>query len=168
MEDARPKEYYFEDDGVIPNSKYPLLIYRDVLPIEGSKGGDWFEEEFADNNWTNSWRWGVYPFVHYHSNTHEVLGVFSGSALLQLGGDQGKEVTVKAGDVIVIPAGVGHKCISHSPDFNVVGAYPDGRDPDMNRGKGERPEVDRNIMEVPVPDADPLLGRDAGLKRIWK
>lgn len=168
MTDVKTEELYFRDDGVIPNSKYPLLIYHDVLPMKGSKGGDWLEERFADNGWTDSWRWGVYPFVHYHSNTHEVLGVFSGSALLQLGGDQGREVRVEPGDVIVIPAGVGHKCLEHTDDFTVVGAYPAGRKPDMNRGgKGERPEADENITKVPIPDADPLLGKDAGLREAW-
>ena len=157
------------DDGSIPNNKYPLLVYQNVFDLRGSKGGDWLEERFAANNWTNTWRWGVYPFHHYHSNTHEVLGVFSGSALLHLGGEAGEKTSVQAGDLIVIPAGVSHKCIRHSEDFTVVGAYPGGLEPDLNKGeKGDRPKADENIASVPLPATDPLLGTDGGLLLIWK
>jgi len=88
--------------------------------------------------------------------------------LLHLGGEQGEKVNVEAGDIIVIPAGVGHKCISHSGDFTVVGAYPNGLSPDLNKGEpGERPKADKNIAAVPFPTTDPLLGREEGLRKIW-
>lgn len=163
-----PAKLYFKDDGSIPNSRYPLLLYRDAFTARGDAGADWLEKRFAANNWSNSWRWGVYPFHHYHSNTHEVLGVFSGSALLQLGGEKGDKVNVNAGDIMVIPAGVGHKCLSHSDDFTVVGAYPNGLQPDLNRGeKDERPQADQHIAAVALPPADPLLGKEEGLRKIW-
>jgi uncharacterized protein YjlB len=167
-EQLQPETFYFKDDGSIPNSKYPLLLYRNAFPEHGSKGAEWLEEKFADNQWTNSWRWGVYAFHHYHSNTHEGLGVFSGSALLHLGGEKGEKVKVQAGDIIVIPAGIGHKSLTHSNDFTVVGAYPNGLKPDMNKGeKGERPQTDKNIADIPLPATDPLLGK-SGLTTIWK
>jgi uncharacterized protein YjlB len=165
----KPESFFFKDDGIIPNNKLPLLVYHDVFTQRGDKGAEWLEERFAANSWTNNWRWGVYPFHHYHSNTHEVLGVFSGTALLHLGGEKGEKVNVKPGDIIVIPAGVGHKCISHSEDFTVVGAYPNGLHPDLKRGeKGDRPQTDKNIAEVAVPATDPLLGKNAGAVEIWK
>jgi len=161
--------FYFQDDGKIPNSKYPLLLYRNVIEKSGDKSADWLENTFNNNNWTNSWRWGVYDFHHYHSNTHEVLGVYLGKAKLLLGGEQGKIFDVKTGDVIVIPAGVGHKCLSHSVDFGVVGAYPDGASADMNKGEPhERPQADENIRQVPLPKTDPLHGPHGGLLDIWK
>ncbi|WP_282636488.1 cupin domain-containing protein [Sphingobacterium thalpophilum] len=164
-----PKAFYFKDDGSIPNSKYPLLVYQNAFTQRGNKGGDWIEQRFASNNWTNTWRWGVYPFHHYHSNTHEVLGCFSGSALLHMGGESGKKINVKAGDILVIPAGVGHKCISRSDDFTVLGAYPNGFSPDLMRGeKGERPQTDRNIAKAPFPSADPFSGNNDGLTKLWK
>lgn len=167
--DLTPKEFYFKDDGNIPNSKYPLLVYQNVFDARGSKGGDWLEERFAANNWSNTWRWGVYPLHHYHSNTHEVLGLFSGDALLHLGGEEGEKVQVKAGDIIVIPAGVGHKCLKHSNDFTVLGAYPNGLSPDLHRGdKGERPQTDKNIVAVAFPVTDPFFGKSGGLLSAWK
>ena len=166
----QPEKLFFKDDGTIPNNKLPLLLlYRDAFSQRGNKGADWLEEKFAENNWTNNWRWGVYPFHHYHSNTHEVLGVFSGSALLHLGGEQGEKVNVQAGDIIVIPAGVGHKCLTHTDDFTVVGAYPDGLQPDLKRGeKGERPQTDKNIAAIAKPSNDPLSGKKDGLNTNWQ
>lgn len=169
LPNVKPEEYVFPDDGHIPNSKFPLLIYHGVFTEKGFKGAEWLEKQFALNNWANSWRWGVYSYHHYHSNTHEVLGVFSGWANLQLGGEKGKKFKVKEGDIIVIPAGTGHKNVGCSSDFSVVGAYPNGMEPDLMKGAdGERPGADKNIAAVPVPDADPLLGPHYGLKNIWK
>lgn len=169
VKSIKPAEYLFEDDGKIPNSKLPALVYHEAFKEKGMKGAEWLEDVFARNNWTNSWRWGVYSYHHYHSNVHEVLGVFSGNAVLQLGGEKGARVKVKAGDIIVIPAGTGHKNISCSADFTVVGAYPNGMSPDLMKGNaGERPQADKNIAAVPIPGADPLLGTDDGLRKIWK
>lgn len=163
-----PEKLYFQDDGLIPNSVLPLLRYRNMLEETGEQGARWLENKFASNQWTNSWRWGVYDFHHYHSNTHEVLGVYSGQAVILLGGEKGERVKVKPGDVIIIPAGVGHKCISHDNAFSVVGAYPNGLSPDLKKGeKGERPEADKNIATVPIPETDPILGKKDGLVTIW-
>ncbi len=163
-----PENYFFEDDGKIPNSKYPLLIYRNVFKQRNKSGAEWLEQKFEENNWTNSWRNGVYDYHHYHSITHEVLGVYSGKALLHLGGEKGEKLMVFAGDVIVIPAGVGHKN-NESEDFKIVGAYPGGSDYDINTGKeGERPAADENIAAVPIPDNDPVLGKEGGVPGIWR
>ena len=168
MPSLEPAIIYFKDDGIIPNSKYPLLLYQQVFTQKGTIGSEWLEQKFASNNWINSWRWGVYPFHHYHSNTHEVLGVYSGKALLLLGGKQGKEITVQTGDVIVIPAGVGHKNLSSSSSFTVIGAYPCGINPDLKKGEpGDRPQADKNIAAVAVPATDPLLGSTDGLRKLW-
>ncbi|MBD2701761.1 cupin [Spirosoma sp. BT702] len=167
-EQKPPETLSFADNGRIPNSKYPLLLYRKAFSETGGAGATWLEERFAANNWTNSWRNGVFTYHHYHSITHEVLGVYSGFATLQLGGEQGKKVNVAAGDIIVIPAGVGHKKLESSSDFGVVGAYPDGRDYDLLRGEsGERPQADKNIANVPIPKTDPLQGKSGGLVTLW-
>lgn len=163
-----PLTLSFTDDGKIPNSKYPLILYRGAFQERGNKGALWLEKKFASNNWTNSWRNGIYSFHHYHSTSHEVLGVYAGQALVHLGGEDGEKVQIGAGDVIIIPAGVGHKNLE-SRGLGVVGAYPDGYTWDLNRGlAGERPQADENIAALPLPTADPLLGPNDGLKNIWK
>lgn len=163
-----PERFFFKDDGKIPNNKLPLILYQNAFAERGRQGASWLESRFAANNWTNSWRNGIYPFHHYHSTSHEVLGIYSGSALVHLGGEQGEKLQVEAGDVIIIPAGVGHKNLGGN-NLGVVGAYPDGRSWDLMKGlPGERPEADENIAALPIPAADPLLGKSDGLIKIWK
>ncbi|WP_373055876.1 cupin domain-containing protein [Zunongwangia sp. H14] len=164
-----PRELTFKDDGKIPNNKLPLLVYKNAFEKRDEEGAQWLEERFAKNNWTNSWRNGVFDYHHYHSTSHEVLGVYSGTALLKLGGEEGSEIIVEAGDIIIIPAGVGHKRLESDNSFKVVGAYPNGSDYDINTGKeGERPKADKNISGLPIPDTDPLKGKQKGLPEIWK
>lgn len=166
-----PDAFTFADDGRIPNSPLPLLLYQGTVRLAADAQQDLaalFEQRFATNQWTRSWRNGVYPYHHYHSNTHEVLGVYRGSATLKLGGANGHVTQVQAGDVVVIPAGVGHMCIEHSHDFGVVGAYPDGRECDILTGEpGERPQALDRVKQVPLPDFDPVLGKDGGLRKLW-
>ena len=163
-----PQAIFFKDDGIIPNSKFPLLHYRNVFNERNEKGATWLEKKFLSNNWSNSWRNGIFTFQHYHSIAHEVLGIYSGECLVLLGGDHGEKVTVKAGDIIVIPAGVGHKNLGDK-DLGVVGAYPNGMPVDIMRGQSsERPQADENIAAVPFPDTDPFLGGADGLRKVWK
>lgn len=169
QEFVEPEQFSFRDDGVFPNSVLPVLLYRQAFKTEIGDGAFPIEQCFAENDWSNSWRNGVYSFAHYHSTTHEVLGAYGGAATLRLGGEHGKTVEVHAGDVIVIPAGVAHQNIGASADFAVVGAYPDGREWDLLRGRSsERPKADRTIAALPIPDHDPIYGPEGPLRRIWK
>ncbi|MEJ5995616.1 cupin domain-containing protein [Pedobacter sp. Du54] len=157
------------DDGTIPNSKYPVIIYHTVFATEGDFAANFLEKRFAQNGWSNSFRWRVYDYHHYHTNTHEVLGVYAGNALLQLGGPEGEKMQVRPGDVIMIPAGTGHISLSHSDDFAVVGAYPRGIEPDLIKLGDQRPDGVRDkVDKVPVPQKDPLFGQEPqGMVSIW-
>ena len=86
----QPYSVVFKDDGVMPNSRYPLLFYRQVLALEGQDPIALVRSQFALNHWTNSWIDGIYTFHHYHSTSHEVLGICRGSATVRLGGEQGE------------------------------------------------------------------------------
>jgi uncharacterized protein YjlB len=164
MMTAAPFELYdFIDDGIVPNSKYPVIVYHHVLDREGDAAAVFLENRFAENGWTNAFRWRVYNYHHYHTNTHEVLGVYAGNALLQLGGPKGEKLHVRVGDVIILPAGTGHIALSYSDDFAVVGAYPDGKEPDLIKLEDVRPDIVREQVDaVPVPAHDPLYGDAAG------
>jgi uncharacterized protein YjlB len=165
MDTTDVKTFKFEDDGMIPNNPVlPVLLY--VGALRGKTGQT--EKIFNSHNWLGSWTNGVFDYHHYHSNTHEVLGVISGSAVLQLGGGDGKQVSVQKGDVIVLPAGTGHKRLSSSDDFQVVGAYPAGMDYNMHKGEaGERPRVLEEIKRVPIPETDPVYGKEGPLIQLW-
>jgi uncharacterized protein YjlB len=159
-----------EDDGTFPNNPtHPLILYKKAIKFSQGKGADIIEEIFQGNKWGGSWRNGIYPFHHYHSTAHEVLGIYQGDARVQFGGEEGPILAVEAGDVVVIPAGVAHKNINSSHDFRVLGAYPAGQSWDMNYGKeGERPAADKNIIAVPDPGTDPVYGSKSPLLELWK
>lgn len=164
----QPETIILVDDGIFPNSDLPVLLYRKAVHVPLLFPARCFKRLFRSNNWTNTWTNGIFTFHHYHSNTHEVLGVYKGRTKLQLGGDNGVEITVSKGDVIVIPAGVAHKNLGKETQVMVVGAYPEGKSYDMHVGKsGERPQADQNIFMVPIPQTDPLQGRRGSLVRIW-
>ncbi|MEQ8627324.1 cupin domain-containing protein [Ekhidna sp.] len=162
-----PITMFFEDDGIVPNSKHPLLVYKKAFKKRNEAGALWLENRFLTNDWSNSWRNGIFDFQHYHSIAHEVLGIYSGEAEVLLGGEQGEKVIVEAGDIIIIPAGVGHKNLG-SHNLGVVGAYPEGMPVDIVRCKpNDLPGTDKNIAEVPNPKTDPLDGSSGSLLKLW-
>ncbi len=162
-----PRKVFLEDDGTIPNSRLPLLVYAGVLKGRQDRARA-FEELFADNGWSRSWRNGMYAFRHYHSTTHEVLGIAVGSARVEFGGPHGTEMDIAAGDAVLIPAGVSHCNLAASGDLLVIGAYPDGSaSVDLLRDSASaRTEAVPRIDRVPLPPRDPILGT-GGLLQEW-
>ncbi len=159
-----------EDDGVFPNNPVlPTLLYHGALNLHGVEDPALFLLHiFSRNGWSNGWQNGIYPYHHYHSTAHEVLGCHRGRARVRLGGSEGPAVVFERGDVLIIPAGVSHQRLEASSDFAVVGAYADGNDYDMNRGTpGERPRADENIAALAVPRSDPAFGTAGPLTIQW-
>jgi len=155
------------DDGIFPGNKLPALLYKNILNISPLFGAADVKSLFEKHGWSNSWDAGIFTYHHYHSITHEVLGIYAGEAHIQLGNDQGPIILLEKGDVLIIPAGVAHKNLDGENNIGVVGAYPDGRDYDMNYGRpGERPKADEHIAAVPVPAQDPI-GSNV-LTEYWK
>jgi uncharacterized protein YjlB len=160
--------FVFEDDGLIPNSTLPLIVRKGAITPDASDPAKAFERSFARNGWTNSWRDGIFDYHHYHSTAHEVIGIAAGSATVRFGGEAGETVGLTAGDVVVIPAGVGHARITRSEDLLVVGAYAEGRDWDIVRDDpGQIASARRRIGEVPLPGADPVDGATGPLMKLW-
>src|ERR1700742_3634573 len=83
---TEPQTFTFADDGAIPNSKRPLLVYRQAVPADPAA----IERIFTANRWPAAWRDAVHPFHHFHSDAHEALGVASGHAKVRFGGPQGE------------------------------------------------------------------------------
>jgi len=167
----KPNSFRFQDDGVVPNNpKLPFILYRS--PVNLAHDFDpaaVFEELFARNEWGDSWRNGIYDYVHYHSRTHEVLGVARGHARVRFGGKGGKTLHPKAGDVAVLPAGTGHQRLAASKDLLVVGAYPPFGSYDECRACAA--DYDRALTTIPkvaLPRKDPVYGRDGPLTRLWR
>jgi uncharacterized protein YjlB len=166
-----PKLYRFRDDGRIPNNaELPLVLYRDAVRLDrGYDPAAVLEETFARNGWRDSWRDGVYPFQHFHTATHEVLGIARGRVTVRFGGEKGRALTLTAGDVAVLPAGTGHRRIRASADLLVVGAYPAGGDYDEPRpGEVDHDEAVASIAKVKRPRKDPVYGADGPMVDLWK
>jgi uncharacterized protein YjlB len=143
---------------LLDHPRWPLLVYPRVA---NSPNPEFFEELFDRNRWPAAWRNGVFPFHHFHSNSHEVLGVYEGEVTVQFGGDGGVALTAQPGDVIILPAGTRHKKLSSRGALGIVGAYPEGSNPDTCR------DASRKVQDVPLPASDPVYGAGGPLFTYW-
>jgi uncharacterized protein YjlB len=153
-----PQRLVFADDGAIPNHpEFAALVYHGVPGV--SDGAEAAEALFARNRWVAQWRSGIFPFHHFHSTAHEALAVAAGGTTIQLGGPSGEVLDVQAGDVLILPAGTGHRRLGSADGLLVVGAYPPGQDWDLLRGDpAEHDDAVARIARVPDPEADPVTG----------
>lgn len=159
MSKQKPEQYWSKPSGMLPNSRFPLLVYREGV----AGGGDAVLARFRATGWLNNWRYpGVYTYPHFHSTTHECLGVASGWMEVEVFGRGGTRLRVTQGDVIVMPAGVSHCMVGHSDDVMMIGGYPEGRDWDNMQEEHLREDARRaavkRIMMLPIPSRDPVFG----------
>lgn len=163
--------HLFVDDGDIPNHPHwPMIVYCQAIDAETLIQSQFaFDTLFERNGWVVRFRNGIYPFTHYHSTAHEVLGFAAGDALVQFGGDSGTVLTARAGDAVLLPAGTGHKLVSASADLLVVGAYPPGPDRDLMRsGEVDKGGIRSRIAAVAKPAADPVSGSAGSMVELWQ
>jgi uncharacterized protein YjlB len=142
-----------EGAGIPNHPRFAVLLYRGT----GLRDAGAAREGFAANGWTGAWVDGVFDFHHFHSTSHEVLAVVAGGATLELGGPQGRAFEVAAGDVVVLPAGTGHRRAAADGAFTVVGAYPEGQeDYDLLREADDAAR--ERIAKLDAPPSDPVGG----------
>ncbi|MBO9413524.1 MULTISPECIES: cupin domain-containing protein [unclassified Ruegeria] len=152
--------YTSKPEGMIPNSRFPLLIHRGAIPGGGVDG---VKARFRANGWGNNWEYpGVYEYPHFHSTSHECLGCAQGWMEFNLSVEGWTRVRIEAGDVIVMPAGVSHEMVGRSDDIMMCGGYAGGRDWDNIQEAFLTPEMfqaaAKRIMMLPIPDKDPATG----------
>lgn len=165
---ARIETLEFRANGWAPNNpRLPVVLIRGAL--ERTTPDDGIHALYRANGWGGAWTWSIYDFHHYHSNAHEALAVASAEARLMLGGSGGTEVAVAAGDLVVLPAGTGHRLLEASGGFAVCGAYPRGQE---DRDLLEATEANfagaaERVAATPLPRTDPFHGADGPLVRLW-
>jgi uncharacterized protein YjlB len=163
----QPQMIRLSRNGWLPNNEYlPVLLYRNAITVAGADPATAFETQFQLNGWPPQWRDSVYDFHHYHSTAHEVLGFVGGHAKLVLGGENGHQLEVHAGDVVVLPTGTGHCKLEASHDFLVIGAYPPNQRWDICRSAPSQEAIIR-MRHLPFPMSDPVFGDKGPLTAIW-
>ena len=69
------------------------------------------------------------------------------------------EEEVGQGDVVLVPAGVGHRLLEDlTGGFEMVGAYPKGKQLDMCYGRGGEEDKVKSIEGLDWFDRDPIFG----------
>ena len=157
-----PQTLLFPRDGGAP---LKLLVYPGTLPCDAAA----IEAILAANQWPPAWRDGVFAMHHFHANAHEALGIARGAVTVRFGGPDGRDLSVAAGDLVVIPAGLSHCNHDQTPDLLIVGAYPAGSPaPDLHQeSPAAQAKAAPMIAAVPLPEADPLHGASGPLTRLW-
>ena len=92
LKDLKVLKYQIPAFELTPNTsiqKKPLLIYRSAFPSD-FKASDIESHLSSVGVVTPKWRYTMYSFSHFHSNTHEVLGIASGKAKLCFGHESSK------------------------------------------------------------------------------
>ncbi len=87
---------------------------------------------------------------------------------MRFGGGRGRKLTLKAGDVAILPAGTGHQSLVASDDFLVVGAYPPEGTYDECTDAEDHARAVSSIRAVPRPKRDPVYGSGGPLAATWQ
>ncbi len=108
--------------GQFPNTTIhnrPLIIYHNAF--ESGTSASQIESHLKTVGvCIPDWRSTIYEKSHFHSTTHVVA---SGKARLLFGEEQNPKavgIDVQAGDAMLIPAGVAHRLLEGSEDFEMV------------------------------------------------
>lgn len=148
----------------IPNTSIqskPLMIYHSAFPQAGASQ---IESHLSNVGVVvPQWRYTMYSDTHFHSTSHEVLAIASGSARCCFGGEHNSdrvEPVLEKGDVVIVPAGVGHRLLEDYGGFQMVGSYPTGYNWDMCYGSDAEKAKVEAITKLGWFKRDPVYGDD--------
>jgi len=164
------ENFFLSPNGEIPNNQQlPVIIYRNLFNKFLPHKAENFARVFRANGWRGTWRDSIYTYCHFHSNAHEVLGIARGTVAVELGGVGGRALRLKAGDLLILPAGVGHRRVRGSSNLIVVGAYPAGQQKyNICKGLRDYHSAKKKIATVALPESDPFFGPYGPLKKLWR
>ncbi|CAK7563979.1 MAG: hypothetical protein SEPTF4163_001862 [Sporothrix epigloea] len=169
-----PETYYLKRNQHAPNNAFPVLVYRQCLPLPVSEEKTTaFLEAHA---WEKKGTWGHIGVRHFHPNVHECYGVIAGESTMLVGcgsddpDDSGQEIELSVGDVIVLPAGTGHCNLQSTKNYLYVGVYPSGGPmykAELGKEGADVAALRREVDSVAMPLEDPVSGKDGALLKLW-
>lgn len=165
LSNLKVSKHHISAHGLIPNTSIqnrPILHYHGAFVSANASAIESHLNEMKVV--TPAWRYTMYSTTHFHSTSHELLCIASGAAKCCFGGEDNPEryePLLKTGDVILVPAGVGHRLLEEvERPFQMVGCYPPGLQWDMCYGKeGEEDKV-QAIEDLAWFQKDPVYGED--------
>jgi uncharacterized protein YjlB len=159
-----PITHKFADDGSIPNNAaLPLVLYRGGIDLAGLPDPEeLIEKTFAQNGWGGLWR------AHCHTMVYEALGSARGRATVHFGGKSGRDIAIKSADVVILPAGTGHRLVARWGERVLIGADPPNGTFDL--GRANKAEHDRALAAIAnlPPPTDPVFGPSDPLMKLWR
>jgi len=167
VESLRLSSFQIPSYQMIPNTsiqKRPLLVYHSAF--RPAAAASEIESHLQKTGVVvPQWRYTMYSTTHFHSTTHEVLAISRGKAKLCFGGEknaQAVKIVVEQGDVVVVPAGVGHRLLEDlgAGSFEMIGSYPPGKQWDICYGQAGEEERVNGINMLAWFERDPIYGDD--------
>lgn len=109
---VEPEQYFLPSTPHVPNSRLPILVYRNALSDTSPRN---ILNTIEPNGWLMGGQWKTYKVPHFHADCHECYGIIKGKTTYLLGlgpvdpqfnteGEpNGMKLTVEKGDVFVLP-----------------------------------------------------------------
>ncbi|MEY8292989.1 cupin domain-containing protein [Carnobacteriaceae bacterium 52-44] len=163
---------YLSENEPYPNNTLPVLYFENVLAsaLGDDYTGDDVLQLFTNNGYTGGWKGGIKDRHHFHSTAHEALACTEGELRVQFGGQNGEILTIRKGDVMLLPAGTAHKKLDATEKHEIIGAYPlNDSDYDFQYGDASDYEaIKESIQNVNIPDTDPVTGAPSNIQQYWE
>lgn len=136
----------------------PAIVYKETVDVKS---------QFKQAGWKILFESSVFDYHHYHPNTHEAIGVLSGEATLMIGGESGQKQKITQGQVLLLPAGYGHRLLESTEDFKVALSYPEQVDLKIETSINDLSQVNSEINSVPLPKTDPVYNTQGPMFKEW-
>lgn len=116
LKQVDPETFYINPTPHVPNSRLPIIVYRNVLQDTSPEN---ILSTIEPNDWLIGGQWKTYKTPHFHAMAHECYAIIRGSSTYLLGKSEsdnetdengkptGVQLHVQVGDVFVLPVGAG-------------------------------------------------------------
>ena len=168
--DVEPLALVFEDDGLVPNNPMPFLVYKgaiDARPRPSRTNHRRPVRRQRLGRHVAQWRLRLScitmrPCTRRSASREATRGCASAATAARNWKSQPatSPSCPPARDINACPP---------APDFSVVGAYPPGAKMQITRPTPENhAKALQTIPQVKLPEADPVMGPDGPLVRLWR